>query len=89
MIPSTLVVDLSGPRRVKSVRIIDGAVYGEAKVHAGEPTDDPAIVRVLTLDGEQVETKPGRAWLVGEWKVTRHNGCSCGGRNRALRAFTP
>ncbi len=93
MIPSTLIVDLSGPRRLRAVRIIDGHIYGEAKTHAGADAipyeDSPEIVYLGPLDGEQVEEKPGRKWSAGEWNVVRHGGCGCGGRLRALKAFTP
>lgn len=90
MIPSSTIVDLSGPRRLRAVRIIDGTIYGERRTHpSGEDTSDPAIVSLGELDGEVVEVRPNRRWTIGDTTASKHGGCSCGGRLRALRAWTP
>lgn len=80
MIPDTLIVDLSGEQRIRAVRIHNGTAYAER---------DGAVVPVATLDGETVEVRPGRRWTVGPWTVSKHGGCSCGGKNRLLKAWTP
>lgn len=91
MIPDHLIVDLSGPRRLTSVRVIGGTIYGETRSHPdGAPTADDAIVALGDLDGAAtVEVRPNRRWTAGEWTATRSTGCNCGGKHRALRAWSP
>lgn len=88
MIPSDVVLDLSGERRVRGVRIVDGSVYGEAGKHQGTDVGGGVVRLDLTLDGEPEEVN-GRRWRVGPWTVSRAGGCSCRGTNAALRAWVP
>lgn len=81
MIPSDLVVDLSGQARFRTVRIIDGVAYQDRR---GE------IVAVADVSGEVVEVQKGRRWKVGEFTVSKAGGCSCNARKQAaLKAFVP
>ena len=92
MIPSDVVVNLSGPQRIAGVRIIDGQVYGEAKTHrGGQPTSDPAVVRidVALPQGDAEELRAGKRWALDGWVASKAGGCSCRGSFAALRAFVP